>query len=84
MNPQCQACANSGVEVFEICTRCGWQNDDTLESGEAQDGSGPLVEVGYVLTSEQRTWGSWANHESVASHLARHLYKTVAPSVFRP
>lgn len=70
MEPCCQACGNIGVEVFEICTACGWQNDDTLESGPAQDGSGPLVVVGYVLTPEQRTWGSWANHESVESHIS--------------
>lgn len=69
--PQCQACENPGVDMFDICRKCGWENDDTLESGEAQDGNGNLVEVGFVLTPEQRTWPSWANHESVVSHLQK-------------
>jgi len=78
-NACCQACGMKGVEMFDICAFCRWENDFSLESGDAQDGSGPLVDVGFVLTPEQRTWGSWANHESVESHLTKFRVECNSP-----
>lgn len=65
---QCQVCGFHGVEMWDICAMCGWENDETLEDGIAQDGTGVLHVVGFVLTPEQWQWGSWCNHTTPQQH----------------
>lgn len=68
MSPQCQVCRHPGVEMWDICEVCGWENDHSLEDGTAQDGSGTLRDVGFTLTAEQWNWGSWSNHTTPRQH----------------
>lgn len=65
---QCQVCGVADVEMYDICWMCGWQNDDSLEDGTLQDGSGNLVPVGFVLTPGEWNMGSWANHTTPQQH----------------
>ena len=67
MDCQCQACHHPGVEMFDGCPICRWENDFSLE-----DSNGKFHEVGFVLTDEQLTMWSAANGETPASHRITH------------
>ena len=59
MECKCQACGHAGVEMFDICTECGWENDFSLE-----DRSGKFHEVSFDLTSDQARMWSAANGDT--------------------
>ena len=69
---QCQCCNKLGVEVFDICEDCGWQNDDTFEINHSDDNI-QVVPVGYVLTKAQRQMWSSANGDTVDAHYQRWI-----------
>jgi hypothetical protein len=59
MDCQCQACSHPGVEMFDICPECRWENDFSLE-----DQAGEFHEVGFVLTEAQSIMWSCANGDT--------------------
>lgn len=53
---KCQRCGSGGVEMFDACPDCQWENDPVLE-----DASGVFHRVDYDLTPDQRRMWSAAN-----------------------
>jgi len=53
---QCQACGHPGVDMFDICPACFWENDISLV-----DEGGNIRIVGYELSERERGWRSHAN-----------------------
>lgn len=62
----CQVCKNPGVDMFDICGVCLWQNDISLETI-----NGRSVLVGYVLTEAQKSFWSTTNGNTPANYLSR-------------
>lgn len=59
MECKCQVCGHTGVEMFDICQECGWENDFSLE-----DANGKFHEVSFTLTSDQARMWSAANGDT--------------------
>lgn len=65
---KCQCCGQPDVDMFDICSKCRWENDISLE-----DDDGNLFEVGFELTPEQRKMFSHANGESADENLGNRV-----------
>ena len=59
MECQCQSCGHAGVEMFDICSECRWENDFSLE-----DQDGKFHDVSFVLTEAQSVMWSAANGDT--------------------
>lgn len=59
---KCQRCHRPGVDMFDVCHICGWENDPLLEAPD-----GTFHRVGFDLTSDQRRMWSEANGEFVGT-----------------
>lgn len=68
MNCKCQICGNHGVDMYDVCTNCNWENDDSLFIDEDNCHS-----VSYDLQPYQMNWFSSANHCSPKEFKKKYL-----------
>lgn len=59
-NAKCQRCSHVGVDMFEVCPDCKWENDPIF-----MDMAGQYHRVGFDLNSDQRVMWSEANGDYV-------------------
>ena len=71
MNPKCQICNHSGVEMWDTCPECDWENDDALFIDEDQ-----AISVDFDIP--KRAWGcySYANKCTPNAHRTKKLRKS--------
>ncbi|CAB4196667.1 hypothetical protein UFOVP1290_187 [uncultured Caudovirales phage] len=55
---KCQACGCNGIDMFDVCPKCYWENDDSLDSAAG------VVHVSFELTDAQKGMWSYANGSS--------------------
>lgn len=72
---KCQVCGNLGIEVWDICNSCGWENDTDLwhYPDPTNQDSVEVIQVGYDLTKFQRDLWSTANGGTPNDHYQRWL-----------
>jgi hypothetical protein len=55
----CQICCNPKVNTYDVCSKCQWQNENTLENLK-----GNLITVGFRLSEQEKNYWSYANRSS--------------------